>query len=475
MTSRRLIRAALLAALSLPALAHALPLYTARAGRTCDNCHSLPNTWFDPPEVTQRKCTLSCAGCHVDPGGGGLRTTSGRYYAASTVPMFGAEHRPLQDQTREVMDLFRNRYVDQPSSQPTSGALIPADHPVDPRPPGSPPPDDGPVFGRPALHGSSSMAWLDGRYGQLNADPLLAFGGDLRLGWWNQSTVFPMQADLYTSVHPVEHLTVLASAGIRGRNRGLPLDVPEGDDQDPVGVKDLWLMTHEWPALSYLRLGRFLPIFGTRVADHTAYIRRGFGLSQEDPANRVVGVEAGFSGNYPYLSASAFKPSSHQARDPFDVADGWGTAISGGYRELGWQLGGSVMLRRRPLEGGGDTTDYSVQWGLNPWYFWQGLPLTYLGEAVYGTYQRPLSGNETSQLATYHQLAWTAYDGVVLRLRYDTWDPDREVKDDEIQRPGAGLDLQWLPGFGTSVDGRVGLPAGGNAGADVFVQLHGYF
>jgi hypothetical protein len=29
--------------------AQALPLYAARSGRTCDNCHSLPNDWYDPP------------------------------------------------------------------------------------------------------------------------------------------------------------------------------------------------------------------------------------------------------------------------------------------------------------------------------------------------------------------------------------------------------------------------------------------
>jgi hypothetical protein len=66
--------------------AGATPLYTVREGRTCDNCHSLPNDWVDPPEMARRKCTLSCSGCHVDPGGGGLRTVSGVYFGRSTLP-----------------------------------------------------------------------------------------------------------------------------------------------------------------------------------------------------------------------------------------------------------------------------------------------------------------------------------------------------------------------------------------------------
>jgi hypothetical protein len=66
--------------------AGATPLYTVREGRTCDNCHALPNDWVDPPEMARRKCTLSCSGCHVDPGGGGLRTVSGGLLRAFDPP-----------------------------------------------------------------------------------------------------------------------------------------------------------------------------------------------------------------------------------------------------------------------------------------------------------------------------------------------------------------------------------------------------
>lgn len=464
----------LLLGLLLPSLSSALPLYTARGGRTCDNCHSLPNTWYDPEDLADRKCTMSCVACHVDPGGGGLRNVSGRYYGDNTLPMFGADTRPLVDRQRDLLDWVKGTTPEIPSSQPTSVKV--ADHQVDPRGPNAPAPTAGPAFGKPLLHQSSHMSWLEGRYGDEQADPLVLFGGDARLGLWAAGPLFfPMQGDLYAAVQPIEHLTVSTSAGVRGRSRSIDLDGGGVDDQDRIGVRDLWVMTHEWPYMAYGRLGRFLPIFGTRVADHTAYIRRPFGLSQEDPANRVVGAEIGLAPNYPYLNASIFKPSSAQARDPFATADGWGTAVSAGWRDLGWQLGGSAMLRRRPLDGGGDTTDLSLQWGFNPWFYWDGLPLTYLGEVTYGRLQRPLSGKETGQLAAYHQLAWTAVNGVVIRGRYDFWDPDEEVIDDEIHRPGLGLD--WIPitGLTFSADFRVGIPAGGTASGDLFLQLHGWF
>jgi hypothetical protein len=134
-------------------------------------------------------------------------------------------------------------------------------------------------------------------------------------------------------------------------------------------------------------------------------------------------------------------------------------------------------MRRRPLETGGNTTDVSLQWGYNPWFYWKNVPLTYLGEIAAGQYQRALSGVTTAQVAQYHQLAWTVTSGVIARLRYDSWDPDTTVADDHIYRPGLGLDWTIIPGVTLSADGRLGLtPTGsGEDLADIFAQIHGWF
>lgn len=467
----------------------ALPMYGARSGRTCDNCHSLPNTWYDPPDTLDRKCTLSCVGCHVDPNGGGLRTVSGRYFGDTTLPMFRSTARPLADQPRDVWDLFTGDPADRvaPSSQPvevpTSGPTRPTEgHNEDPRGPGAPPADQGWLsFGKPLGHGSSHMAWLDGRYGDLSADPLLQLGADLRFGYWSAGPLFfPMQLDLHAALHPVEHLTVAGTFGARGRTRSLTFDPGAAPDaeQPRLGVRELYVMTHEYIALGHLRAGRFMPAFGTRVADHTAFIRRPFGMSMEDPANRVIGVEAGFAANYPHLTASVFKPADGADPNPFATNDGWGAAVDGGWRDLAWQLGGSAMMRRRPLATGGDTTDLALHWAYNPWRHFDDVPLTYLGEVVYGFFQRPYSGKQTTRLAWYHQLAWHPFNGIVMRLRYDSLDPDGEVKDDVRHRPGLGLDWHVIPGLTVGADGRVGLGSDfrpGEEAADVFVQIHGWF
>ena len=471
--------------------ADALPVYSARAGRTCDNCHTLPNTWYNPPEVLSRKCTLSCMACHVDPNGGGLRTVSGRYFGKNTLPMFGSPDRPLDDKDPKELEAFIEKVRAQrggeagPGSGPTSGPAKPdsapssdqgadpgfviPDRPVDPRPEGSPLPNDGPVFFRPLLHGSSEMAWLDGRYGDLNADPLVQLGGDARLAIWNPGLlIFPMQADFHLALHPVEHLTISSTTGLTGKSGAV------ADEDLPLAVRDLWAMTHEWPGLSYARVGRFMPAFGSRVADHTSYIRRGFDLTQEDPTDRVIGAEVGFAANYPYFNAAGFL-TSKASLNPFETGEGEGFSFNAGWRDLGWQLGASFMHRLRPLDEGGDTLDISLQWAFNPWFYWKNLPLTYLGELTAGQRERLLSGNETNQLASYHELAWSLKPGLILRARYDFWDPDQEVKEDEVHRPGLGVDWTILEGLTIGLDARFTAPVGGEPNPDGILQIHGWF
>lgn len=471
-----------------PGQGEATPLYMARSGRTCDNCHSLPNSWYDPADWWMRKCTLSCSSCHVDPSGGGLRNVSGRYFSEATLPMFASLRRPLEDVPRDLVGSVRGWLTGQggpegvpeskPSSESSSGPVQPDSEQRDPRPPGSPPAEDGPGWGAP-LGTPGAMAWLPGRYAKLKARPLLLLGGDARLAYWQQGPLFfPMQADAYAAVQPMSHLSVSTSVGLRGR-RGQPLRATRAswEPQDPsvVQVKDLWVMTHEWPMLSYLRAGRFLPGFGTRIADHTAPVRRAFGLSQETPDTRVLGAELGFTANYPYANASVFKPVEPGGLNPVDSAPGLGGVVSAGWRDLGWSLGGSAMLRRRPERLGGDTTDLSLQWSWNPWFYWEGLPVTYLGEVAWGQLQRPYSGEVTTQIAWYHRLSWLPFNGLTLDLRHDFWDPDSEVSGDEMLRPGVGAEWVIWSGLALRADARYGLVAEGDGRADLFMQLHGWF
>ena len=311
------------------------------------------------------------------------------------------------------------------------------------------------VNGSTPVGAGAVMAWLDGRYDDLDADPLLRVGGDARLAYWTAANkAFPMQADLEAALHPVEHLTVAGAVGV--------------DRDRTVGVHDLYGMVHELPGMTWLRAGRFTPPFGTRIADHTAYVRRSFGLSQESPGARVHGLEIGTNPNYPYLTASAFQPVEGQ---------GWGAAVTSGWRDMGWQAGVSGIVRRRPLEHGGDDTVGAVHWAFNPWFYDKNLPLTWLAEVTLGRYDRPLSGNAADQWAVYQQLAWTVVPGLITRLRYDFHDADVALVLDSIHRPGLGSDWTPVDGVTLSADARVGIPerGGGEDALDALLQLHLWF
>ncbi|MDH5680654.1 MAG: hypothetical protein OEZ36_03635, partial [Spirochaetota bacterium] len=77
-----------------------LPKYLATAGRNCQNCHSMkrlsenPRIDWEKMSYVHRRMSLSCKSCHINPGGGGIRTVVGRYYSQTSLPMFHISKHP---------------------------------------------------------------------------------------------------------------------------------------------------------------------------------------------------------------------------------------------------------------------------------------------------------------------------------------------------------------------------------------------
>ncbi|MCB9557465.1 MAG: hypothetical protein H6707_15260 [Deltaproteobacteria bacterium] len=424
----------------------ALPHYAARAARTCDNCHADPTGWHNP-ELSLRKCNLSCSTCHVNPTGGGMRTVAGRYYGQATLPLWFPSHRPAKDANRQFSALRiaktrRNRLPD-------------------------------PAFGKP-LGGSAPLAYEEERYNGLRADPLFQLGLDTRYAFWfaGATLFFPMQFDIHAALHPYKHLTIYSTSGFLAKSKGYAATFGR---PTPFMVKDLFVMLHQLPYMSYVRVGNFLPPFGTYLDDHTVATRRDFGLHSGLLQSRVSGIELGLAPNYPYLNVAVFRPNRQDAfrgddpdndgNPPFFGVDGWGGAIAAGWRDLGWQLGVSAMLRRRGLEDGGDSEAVALSWGFNPWYYSDWLPLVYLGELAYGRKQRPVVTSKQSygHMASFHQLRALVHNGVDLLVRYEFADPDFEIRDDHYHRLALGGDLILLPGFSIHGEFRMQFNAGADA------------
>ena len=481
---RSLFVAALALACAGPALA--LPQYGVASGRTCGNCHISP-TYEDQggwpnPELADRKCAMSCLTCHVNPTGGGLRNASGRYFGQSSLSILPLQERSYSDYGRELLSaadvrVLRDALAESitytsttPGGRPRA---IPSTWAEVQQGVGAGRSGGRVTWGKPLGH-PGVMSYWDGRYGDLNADPLVTLGGDFRVAYWSGSeSVFPMQADLHLSVHPIEHVTAMGTLAARGRVAGFEA---VGQSQPaPVFARNAFLMVHELPYMAYARAGIFQPAFGTHIDDHTSFIRRYFEMDVSKPEDTVLGVELGLAPNYPFANVSVFKNFSPYGT-PDGVDSGWGSAIALGWRDLTWHASIHGMIKRRDPGARGDLEAAGVAWGLNPFALSNDIPLTILGELSVGRVDAAGSDRRTTVLAMYHEAWVVIVNGVNARLKYDYGDRDLDLASTSEHRLGFMLDVSVLPGF-TIIGGPRLLWAADRDGtqADVMIQTHLWF
>ncbi|MCB9765551.1 MAG: hypothetical protein H6739_37600 [Alphaproteobacteria bacterium] len=458
------------AVLALSEPAQALPMYAQRSGRTCANCHVSPTLedpeGWDNPELLQRKCTLSCVSCHTDPTGGGMRNASGRYYGQSTVAIVPTQERSYSDHHRELLSsdqIWRiQQFLDaDPKTTEAHGErTIPSDWTEAQAGVGAGQTGNQAAWGHP-LGGDDVMAFWDGRYDDLNADPLLNLSGDFRAAWWSGSrTFFPMQAELSASLHPMHHLMFMGTVAAKGHTTG---------GAGPVFPRRAFVMANELPGMSWVKAGIFMPSFGTYTDDHTLYVREGFEQDVSDPDDTVLGVEVGTAPNYPFAQASVFLDDPAQLLGPVPGA-GWGAAVNGGFRDLGWSLSGHAQLRDRDGKGKGDLLAAGVAWGFNPAYYLERVPMTLLGEVSMG--RRTVGGSSEAFAASWAEASWMVRNGVTAKARHEMKLPTSTMVLE--QRYGLGVDVGLLPGVTLGAMGRVS-PYGGVWRKDLFVQAHLWF
>ena len=425
--------------------AQALPMYALRSGRTCANCHESP-TLDDPdgwvnPDLSERKCNMSCMSCHVSPTGGGLRNTGGRYYGRSTMAMFHTEERSYSDNGRELLpnDVRWKVHTKLAPPMPAWGASSG---------------DEGPEGDEHA------MAFWDSRYDDLNADPTWQLGGDFRVAWWSgNGRTFPMQANLHGAWHPAEHITAQGTIAATSRQSRKA----EEDPGNPVYAREATVMLHELPYMSWVRAGTFLPAYGMYIDDHTKLTREWVEQDVSSRMDTVYGVEVGTAPNYPHASISAFANKD----------GGWGTAVTAGWRDLAWSFSGSTMIKQRGGQGRGDLAVVGFSYGFNPFELNNHLPLTLMGETSVG--QRTLGGTTQVFMASHLEAWWMLRNGINARLLHEVGNTELGTPSWQ-HRSSAGLDITPIPGLTLSGIGRVTMsPGAGVVGQDVLLQAHVWF
>ena len=87
----------------------ATPILALKEANNCQACH---NAGRSQRPLFERRCTLDCQGCHIDPAGGGPRNAWGSYYINAELPpvTFFQPRDPLQD--RSYFDIHGDsRYI----------------------------------------------------------------------------------------------------------------------------------------------------------------------------------------------------------------------------------------------------------------------------------------------------------------------------------------------------------------------------
>jgi hypothetical protein len=239
--------------------------------------------------------------------------------------------------------------------------------------------------------------------------------------------IFPMQADV--NLRLMKGSFALAfTAGIRGVPR-------DEDDEQPVFVEQLGSREH-YIAYSFgeqqLRLGRFLPVFGLRLHDHTAYVRRFMGLyTYEEP----YALEYARYGQKTDAHLTAFVPQ------PLEIL-GSGARRSGATALIERRLRDDLVLGGQARAAvGSDDAVFTVGGVAKRWM--PDADLLFLAELDLQRQTFRGNGPARTQIASYGSVATWAARGVLVSSALHVWEPDLTLR--ATTRYAYELGVQYFP------------------------------
>lgn len=184
-------------------------------------------------------------------------------------------------------------------------------------------------------------------------------------------------------------------------------------DQGISSSYELFGMWQGLPLTGYVKVGRFVPAYGWRFDDHTAFTREALGFFP--PANSDVGVEFGMSPGRLDMQLSVVNGNRGGT---FDDNRKLASALTAIYRgrvgPIGWAAGMAGYW-----EDGVDANFGSA----GPYGYLTWKRLTWLGELDWFR-DDPQGAGHTTGLVTSHELSYLVRQGLELRGTYDFLDPD---------------------------------------------------
>jgi len=257
---------------------------------------------------------------------------------------------------------------------------------------------------------------------------ILGVGADFRTLYFSRELsdssrmngFFQMQGDLYVNLRVTQKVFLYLNL-----NKGVTTGF------------DAFALMNVLPASGHLKIGRFIPDYGTKLDDHTAYIRQYTRLSPEYDLPERTGAEAAVSPG-PFTITGGI----------YNADEGGSIPSSNSKAYLGRGEGMFRLAEHVSLGLGGNVFSSSAQGVKNTYYGGFGSfsvgDFTLLGEADWlriSPSASALSGNTTTGLVTYTEADYMVVQGVDLKVAYDFYDQDVNYRTGAKSRYTFGLEL----------------------------------
>ncbi len=332
--------------------------------------------------------TLDCRACHVNPTGGGMRNDHGREFSIEKLPLTGKN--ASMEKTADAAKI--NDYLS-----------IGAD------------------FRMAYLHAEKEATGSAAKY---------------------KNSFFPMQADFYAALTPIQHLTIYYQDGV-----------------EASGSREAFVLVDRLPYNAHIKAGRFIPPYGLKLDDHTSFIRDKLGF-RAPIFGKDVGLEVGFGEHRWFGNAAVFNGNGVGGDDNSKK----GFSATGGWKSPTFWLAGSLLYNAGLSEEKSYVGGYgAVNYG----------PLSLLGELDL-TETKAATTKITGSTA-YAELDWKIRRGMVAKLKYDRHDPDTDTSEDELNRYTVGMDIYPYAFTEVTLQYRVNTETPEIQNDQALIILHLYF
>jgi hypothetical protein len=294
-----------------------------------------------------------------------------------------------------------------------------------------------------------------------------AFGSDQG----KATTFHAMTAAIYGDVRLTKNIDFVFKYDLVNNNYGF-LSGPE-----------VYAVARILPAHWYVKGGAFLPDYGWRLDDHTAYTRGGnlgfvggFGLSEGlifVPGYKDIGFEIGGTVEGINLTAGLFNGSGNLQKIDFsnDKAFVAHAEYAGSASDVNFRLGGSVYKYKTFTMGGvdggigcGDLALFGeADWTDNY------LQINFSGGPSYGV----VTGKRT--FAAFGEADYRAIQGLWFTARYEVFDPDNVIHGDALKRAVLGLEFFPYPFVELRPQYRINMETPGINNDQALLQMHVWF